>query len=52
MYSGTGIEVYIPKNKEGARIIDLLILFQEAKAASHLEDYLSCLSDNGQFMFG
>ena len=52
MYSGTRIDSYIPKNEEEARIIDLLILFQEAKAACHLEDYLSCLSDNGQFMFG
>ena len=51
MYSGTRIESYQSKNDEESQIVELLIRFQKAKNNYHLENYLSCLSDTGRFMF-
>ena len=52
MYSGTRIDRYIPKNDNEAQIITLLNKFNKASIGYNLETYLSCLSDNGKFMFG
>lgn len=52
MYSRTRIDRYQPRSEDESQIIDLLIMFQRAKNEHHLENYLSCLSDEGEFMFG
>ncbi len=52
IYSHTRIDRYQAQNKEESQIIKLLLLFNEAKNEYHLENYLSCLSDKGRFMFG
>ncbi|WDP91969.1 MAG: hypothetical protein HUN04_20520 [Desulfobacter sp.] len=51
MTSGTGIDRYRPKSQDESRIVDLLRQFQKAKKGYNLEGYLSCLSENGEFMF-
>lgn len=51
MGSGTSIDQYRPTSRDESRIIDLLARFQKAKKQYNLEAYLSCLADQGQFMF-
>ncbi len=50
--SGIPIDEYIPQSKEEVEIIDLLTKFQEAKQKFDSPKYLSCLDENGRFMFG
>lgn len=49
--SGTSLEDYVSRNQNEADIIDLLVKFQTAKQQFDLETYLSCLDENGSFMF-
>ncbi len=52
MYSGKRIDQYRPQNEDESQIITLLMKFHKAKTECDLEKYLSCLSDEGEFMFG
>ena len=49
--SETPIKEYIPQNQDEADIIDLLGEFQTAKQQYDLVKYLSCLDENGTYMF-
>ncbi|MCP4020445.1 MAG: hypothetical protein GY729_01265 [Desulfobacteraceae bacterium] len=52
MFSGTHIDKYIPQSSDEAKIITLITKFHTAKKEYDIETYLSCLSDDGTFMFG
>lgn len=52
MYSHSPIDRYRSKSEDESQIIELLIMFQKARMEYHLDNYLSCLSDEGTFMFG
>ena len=50
--SGTALDDYIPKNEDEGRIIDVMVTFQTAKQQFDSVAYLSCLDENGTYMFG
>ncbi len=52
MYSNTRIDRYRSKSEDESQIIRLLIMFQKAKNEYNLENYLFCLGDQGEFMYG
>ena len=50
--SGPSLEEYFPKSQEEKKIISLLIQYQDAKINCDLDQFLSCLHENGVFHFG
>lgn len=51
MFSGTRLEDYVARNQDEAAIISLVATFHQAAMARDLHLYLSCLADEGSFMF-
>ena len=45
--SNTPLEKYVPKDREEARILALLIRYQDARKNFDLKRYLACLHENG-----
>ena len=52
MFSGTRLEDYAARNQDEEAIISVVATFHQAAMARDLHLYLSCLADEGSFMFG
>ncbi|MCG8475565.1 MAG: hypothetical protein MI784_08840 [Cytophagales bacterium] len=48
---GKPIDQYMPRDPEEKQLIDLIKKFHRARAEYNPENYFSCLSESGRFMF-
>ena len=50
-FSGTSLHNYTPSSSDEEKIVALLIRFQNARQDFDINQYLSCLDENGMFMY-